>query len=109
MLSWACWMLSESRKAGRDMGYKQPRFMHIPDTMAKGIRQCHEVSCNKIESRPKKPEALATITRKTKNHTRWTPGICSICGEWCEMITQKHAHGHGFKNADEMAKAGIVK
>lgn len=20
------------------MGYKQPRFMHIPDTMAKGIR-----------------------------------------------------------------------
>jgi hypothetical protein len=25
------------------------------------------------------------------------------------MITQEHAETHGFKNADEMAKSGIVK
>jgi hypothetical protein len=83
--------------------------MSIPYTLAKGIRQCHDVSCNKIEGRPQKPEALASIRRKTKHHTRWTPGICSICGEWCDMITQEHAHSHGFKNADAMARAGIVK
>ncbi len=91
------------------MSYKKPRHMHIPYMMAKGIRRCHEVSCNKIESRPQKPEALAGVRRKTKHHTRWTPGVCSICGEWCDMITQEHAHRHGFQDADEMAQAGVVK
>ena len=88
------------------MGYKQPRHMSIPYTLAKGIRQCHEVTCNKIES---KPPSFSDITRKNGHHTRWMKGLCSICGEWCEMITQEHAHRHGFKNADEMARAGIVK
>jgi len=34
---------------------------------------------------------------------------CSLCGKWVEMITQEHAKEHGFKNADEMAKAGVIK
>ena len=50
-----------------------------------------------METRPQK-------SRK-KSPSRWSSGICSICGVWVNMITQEH----GFKNADEMAKAGIVK
>ena len=46
---------------------------------------------------------------KKKSLFRWSSGICSICGVWVNMITQEHAEAHGFKNADEMAKAGIVK
>lgn len=48
------------------------------------------------------------IKFSTKYHTRWQPGICKICGEPFQMITQDHAHNHGFRNADEMAKSDIV-
>lgn len=44
-----------------------------------------------------------------KRFSRWNSGVCSICGKWVECITQDHARLHGYKNADEMAKAGIVK
>ncbi|WP_197020740.1 hypothetical protein [Selenomonas sp. AE3005] len=54
-----------------------------------------------METRPKK-------SRK-KSPSRWSSGICSICGVWVNMNTQEHAEGHGFKNADKMAKAGVVK
>ncbi|MCR5756485.1 MAG: hypothetical protein K6F95_01080 [Selenomonas sp.] len=57
-----------------------------------------------METRPEKID----WTRK-KAPSRWSSGICSICGVWGNMITQDHAKAHGFKNADEMAKAGIVK
>jgi len=57
-----------------------------------------------METRPEKIDC----TRK-KAPSRWSSGICSICGVWVNMITQDHARAHGFKNADEMAKAGIVK
>ena len=53
-------------------------------------------------------ETRAKKARK-KSPSRWSSGICSICGVWVNMITQEHAGAHGFKNADEMAKAGIVK
>ena len=48
-------------------------------------------------------------TMRSKKPSKFRCGICSICGEWVEMITQDHAHRHGFKNADEMARAGVVK
>ena len=35
--------------------------------------------------------------------------ICdTICGEWSTYISQDHAHRHGYKNADEMARAGVM-
>ena len=46
---------------------------------------------------------------KQKRKTRWDSGVCSLCGQWVDMITQEHAHRHGFKNADDMARAGIIK
>ena len=91
------------------MAYKQARYMHIPESMAKGIRRCHTESCERIERGEEKPSKLANITMKTKHPTRYHRGICSICGEWCEMITKEHAHRHGFESADAMAKAGIVR
>ena len=45
----------------------------------------------------------------TKRPSRWDSGVCSICGKWVEGITQEHAKEHGYKNADEMAKAGVIK
>lgn len=47
--------------------------------------------------------------KNSKNKSRWDSGVCSICGQWIECITQEHAKEHGYKNADEMAKAGVVK
>ena len=91
------------------MEYRQPRYMHIPESMARGIRRCHNESCERIERGSGKPSPLANITMKTKTPTRWHRGVCSICGEWCEMITHEHAHRHGFKDADEMAREGVVK
>ena len=44
-----------------------------------------------------------------KSPFRWSSEICSICGVWVNRITQEHAEAHGFKNADGMTKAGIVK
>ena len=40
---------------------------------------------------------------------RWRAGICSICGEYMTYISEDHAHKHGFANADEMAKAGVMR
>ncbi len=59
----------------------------------------------------RKSDKLTGI-RLVKNNnvrSRWNSGICSLCGKWVEMITQEHAKEHGFKNADEMARAGVVK
>ena len=44
-----------------------------------------------------------------KKPSRWRAGICSICGEYMTYISQNHAHKHGFANADEMVKAGVMK
>lgn len=40
--------------------------------------------------------------------TRWRSGVCRICGEYCQCITNEHAERHGFKSADEMAKADVM-
>lgn len=59
----------------------------------------------------RKSDKLTGI-RLVKNNnvrSRWNSGICSLCGKWVEMITQEHAKEYGFKNADEMARAGVVK
>jgi len=59
----------------------------------------------------RKSDKLTGI-RLVKNNnvrSRWNSGICSLCGKWVEMITQEYAKEHGFKNADEMARAGVVK
>ena len=50
-----------------------------------------------------------SLGKNSKVKSRWNSGICSLCGKWVEMITQEHAREHGFKDADEMARAGVVK
>lgn len=55
------------------------------------------------------PKPYMAYTFRAKNPSKFRCGICSICGEWVEMITEEHAHRHGFKNATEMAQAGVVK
>ena len=35
--------------------------------------------------------------------------VSLACNIQCGMITQEHAKEHGFKNADEMVKAGVIK
>ena len=59
----------------------------------------------------RKPDKLTGIRLAKNNNvkSRWNSGICSLCGKWVEMITQEHAKKHGFKNADEMVKAGVIK
>lgn len=48
------------------------------------------------------------ITVKQKAVTRWRAGTCRLCGEWSTYISQEHARRHGFRDADEMAKAGVM-
>lgn len=45
---------------------------------------------------------------KQKVATRWRSGTCRLCGKWSTYISQEHARRHGFKDADEMAKAGVM-
>ena len=94
------------------MGVKRMRTAKPSQWADKDIRRWHNVACEVAERDIKekdKPMAFIGITMKTKHPTRFTSGVCRICGEWVEMITQDHAHRHGFKNADEMAKQGVIR
>ena len=70
-------------------------------------RKISVMQCEMIERdnrmKEKKPVILAV-----KKCSRWQSGICKICGEYFDCITQDHAHKHGFKNADEMAQSDAV-
>lgn len=66
------------------------------------IMQCEMIERDNY-SRKKKPVVIAS-----KKRSRWQSGICKICGEYFDCITQEHAHRHGFKNADEMAQSDAV-
>ena len=67
--------------------------------------QIGQMLAGEIETsnRHKKP-----IRFSVKNHSRWQSGICGICGRSFRMITQEHAHLHGFANADAMAKSNEI-
>ena len=41
--------------------------------------------------------------------SRWSSGICTLCGKRIECITFAHAAEHGFSHPDEMVKAKVVK
>lgn len=73
--------------------------------MRMGRAQIGQTLAGAIETdnRPKK-----IIRFSVKYHTRWQAGICKICGQPFSMITQEHAHSHGFANADAMAKSGEI-
>ena len=45
----------------------------------------------------------------TKRHSRWSSGICQMCGEFFQMITFEHANKHGFARPEDMAKNGNIK
>lgn len=70
-------------------------------------RKISVMQCEMIERdnhlKEKKPVVLAV-----KKRSRRQSGICKICGEYFDCITQGHAHKHGFKNADEMAQSDAV-
>lgn len=63
--------------------------------------------CEMIEQDNRKEEK-PPILLPVKKRSRWQSGICKICGEYFDCITNEHAHRHGFKNADEMAKSDAV-
>lgn len=63
--------------------------------------------CEMIE-RDQKNKNKPPIVLSVKKRSRWQSGICKICGEYFDCITQEHAHRHGFKNADEMAQSDVV-
>jgi hypothetical protein len=67
------------------------------------------MSCESKRRNYYDPPGYRAYAIRSKRPSRYRCGICNICGEWVEMITQEHAHRHGFKNADEMAQAGVVK
>lgn len=46
---------------------------------------------------------------KDKKAFAWTAGRCRICGECYEVLTNYHAERHGFKDKEEMIKAGAVE
>lgn len=48
------------------------------------------------------------IIVRSRKHSRWSSGVCKMCGEFFEMITFDHAAMHGFKNPTEMAKKGDI-
>lgn len=48
------------------------------------------------------------IKLKRRDVTKWRAGVCRICGEYCQCITNEHAVSHGFQDADAMAKAGVM-
>lgn len=50
----------------------------------------------------------AVVPRQVKP-TRWRAGICKICGQWSTFVSNDHAQSHGFKDANEMVKAGVMK
>lgn len=63
--------------------------------------------CEMIE-RDRKNRGKQPILLPVKKRSRWQSGICKICGEYFDCITNEHARRHGFKNADEMAKSDAV-
>lgn len=70
-------------------------------------KQITKATCEMIEEDNKRA-AKQPILLPVKKRSRWQSGICKICGEYFDCITNEHAHRHGFKNADAMAKSNIV-
>lgn len=68
-------------------------------------RHVAQIVCGEIENATKDWHAPLP---EQKHVTRWRAGTCTICGEWSTYISQDHAHRHGYKNADEMAHAGVM-
>lgn len=87
-------------KRTRKTGYHKPRTLEVQ------MRFNHDVSCSMIErDRLRKPP----MTMPSPRHTsRWCSGCCRICGEHMECVTNLHAEKHGYKNANEMIKAGQI-
>ena len=44
-----------------------------------------------------------------KRITRYTSGICTICGIWCDCVLPAHAKEHGFETPEDMVKAGVLR
>lgn len=75
-------------------------------TLTRGLRNYHEAICESIERHSR---AHSSPLPPIKHKTRWTGGVCLICGEYMEVITNMHAEKHGFKSADDMIEAGKVR
>lgn len=71
----------------------------------RGRKEISRTLCAVYEGRD---HAKPPIVLKQTHLTRWRAGVCKLCGEWSTYISQEHAHRHGFKDADEMAKAGVM-
>jgi len=84
----------------------ESRGTNASNNLTRGLRNYHEALCESIERNSRENSSpMAPI----KHKTRWTGGVCLICGEYMEVITNMHAEKHGFKSADDMINAGKVR
>lgn len=80
--------------------------------MSKESRRVREIKASIVETnarQAKKPIKTYQWSAKSKSALAWTAGRCKICGECYEVLTNYHAERHGFKNKQEMIKAGAVE
>lgn len=85
---------------------KLPERARIGMRLAEGIERE-----NKARSRPTyrgRVEVIFNRVPKSKM-TRYSPGFCSICQDYYNVITKDHARMHGFDSPDEMAKSDICR
>ena len=90
--------MSMREKRTRRMTTKKPRALEAE------VRKYHNISCDLIE-RGDKPSMTMP---KPKIMTRWSSGICKICGEHMECITHSHAEKHGYKKAEDLIAEGHI-
>lgn len=80
--------------------------------MRKESRHIREMKASMIESnarQAKKPIKTYQWSVKSKKAMIWMAGRCKVCGECYEVLTNVHAERCGFKNKEEMVKAGAVE
>jgi hypothetical protein len=75
-----------------------------PRALVTQIRVVHDIICDEIE---KKPDYRLHLP-KSKKPTRWSSGVCKLCGEHMDCITHLHAERHGYKSAEDLIAAGAI-
>lgn len=78
-------------------------------TIAEQVSKCHDIVCDDIERQMTKLKAWSNL-KNTQYESRWKAGTCKICGEHMEYcITHYHAQLHGYKRAEDLIKADMIK
>ena len=68
-----------------------------------------QIACAEIESElQQKQKSFARVKHLTRKPTRWSSGVCKICGEYLDVVTNCHAIKHGYHSAEQMVKENKV-